>query len=61
MRLWRRVQIIGALTRLGQNPSHESGTLNVQTNNTNYMSGEVFADLKEALKDALAFERVCAR
>ena len=28
-----------------------------QTTKTNYMSDEAFADLKEAMKDALAFER----
>ncbi len=28
-----------------------------QTNKTNYMSDEAFADLKEAMEDALAFER----
>ena len=28
-----------------------------QTNKTNYMSEEAFGDLKEALEDALAFER----
>lgn len=28
-----------------------------QTNKTNYMSDEAFADLKEALEVALAFER----
>ena len=32
-------------------------TLKVQTNKTNYMSDEAFAQLKEALEDALAFER----
>ena len=32
-------------------------TRKVQTNKTNYMSDEAFADLKEALEDALAFER----
>lgn len=29
----------------------------MQTNKTNYMSDEAFADLKEAMEDALAFER----
>ena len=29
----------------------------VQTNKANYMSDEAFADLKEAMEDALAFER----
>ena len=29
----------------------------VQTNKTNYMSDEAFADLKEAMEDAVAFER----
>jgi hypothetical protein len=29
----------------------------MQTNNTNYMSDEAFADVKEAMEDALAFER----
>jgi putative transcriptional regulator len=29
----------------------------VQTNKTNYLSDEAFADLKEAMEDALAFER----
>jgi putative transcriptional regulator len=29
----------------------------VQTNKTNYMSDEAFADLKEAMEDAIAFER----
>jgi putative transcriptional regulator len=29
----------------------------VQTNKTNYMNDEAFADLKEAMEDALAFER----
>jgi hypothetical protein len=29
----------------------------VQKNKTNYMSDEAFADLKEAMEDALAFER----
>jgi putative transcriptional regulator len=29
----------------------------VKTNKTNYMSDEAFADLKEAMEDALAFER----
>ena len=33
------------------------GTRKVQTNKTNYMSDEGFADLKQALEDALAFER----
>ena len=32
-------------------------TRKVQTNKTNYMSDEAFADLKEALEDALASER----
>ena len=32
-------------------------TRKVQTNKANYMSGEAFADLKEAMDDALAFER----
>ena len=32
-------------------------TRKVQTNKTNYMSDEAFADLKEAMDDALAFER----
>lgn len=30
---------------------------NVQTNKTNYMSDEAFADLKAAMEDAVAFER----
>jgi putative transcriptional regulator len=29
----------------------------VQTNKTNYMSDEAFADIKAAMEDALAFER----
>jgi hypothetical protein len=29
---------------------------NVQTKETDYMSDEAFADLKQALEDALAFE-----
>jgi len=29
----------------------------LQTNKTNYMSDEAFADLKDAMKDAVAFER----
>jgi putative transcriptional regulator len=33
------------------------GSPKVQTNKTNYMSDEAFADLKEALEGALAFER----
>ena len=32
-------------------------TRKVQTNKTNYMSAEAFADLKNAMEDALAFER----
>jgi putative transcriptional regulator len=32
-------------------------TRKAQTNKTNYMSEEAFADLKEAMEDALAFER----
>jgi hypothetical protein len=32
-------------------------TRKAQTNKTNYMSDEAFADLKEAMEDALAFER----
>ncbi len=32
-------------------------TRRMQTNKTNYMSDEAFADLKEAMEDALAFER----
>jgi putative transcriptional regulator len=32
-------------------------TRKVQINKTNYMSAEAFADLKEAMEDALAFER----
>ena len=32
-------------------------TRKVQTNKTNYMSDDAFADLKEAMEDALAFER----
>ena len=32
-------------------------TRKVQTNKTNYMSDEAFADLKEAMEGALAFER----
>jgi len=32
-------------------------TRKMQTNKTNYMSDEAFADLKEALVDAVAFER----
>ena len=32
-------------------------TRNVQTNKANYMSEEAFADLKEAMEDALDFER----
>ena len=31
-------------------------TRKVQTNKTNYMSDEAFANLKEAMEDALAFE-----
>jgi hypothetical protein len=31
-------------------------TRKAQTNKTNYMSDEAFADLKEAMEDALAFE-----
>jgi hypothetical protein len=31
-------------------------TRKVQTNKTTYMSNEAFADLKEAVEDALAFE-----
>ena len=33
------------------------GTRKIQTNKTNYMSDEAFADLKAALEGALAFER----
>lgn len=33
------------------------GTRKVQTKKTDYMSDEAFADLKEAIEDALAFER----
>jgi len=29
----------------------------MQTNKTNYMSGEAFAELKAAMEDAIAFER----
>ena len=32
-------------------------TRKAQTNKTNYMSEEAFADLKSAMEDALAFER----
>jgi len=32
-------------------------TRKVQTNKTNYMSDEAFADLRNAMEDALAFER----
>ncbi|HKO98680.1 MAG TPA: helix-turn-helix domain-containing protein [Pyrinomonadaceae bacterium] len=32
-------------------------TRRVQTNKTNYMSDEAFADLKEAMEGAVAFER----
>jgi putative transcriptional regulator len=32
-------------------------TRKVQTNKTNYMSDEAFADLKGAMEDAVAFER----
>ena len=32
-------------------------TRRAQTNKTNYMSDEGFADLKQAMEDALAFER----
>lgn len=32
-------------------------TRKAQTNKTNYMSDEAFADLKKAMEDALAFER----
>ncbi|HJP90757.1 MAG TPA: hypothetical protein VJ875_02305 [Pyrinomonadaceae bacterium] len=32
-------------------------TRKVQTNKTNYMTDETFAALKEAMEDALAFER----
>ena len=32
-------------------------TRKVQTNKTNFMSDEAFANLKEAMEDALAFER----
>lgn len=32
-------------------------TRKVQTNKTNFMSDDAFADLKEAMEDALAFER----
>ena len=32
-------------------------TRKVQTNKTNYMSDDAFADLKEAMEEALAFER----
>ena len=32
-------------------------TRKAQTNKTNYMSDEAFADLREAMEDALAFER----
>lgn len=32
-------------------------TRKVQTNKTNYMTDEAFAELKEAMDDALAFER----
>jgi len=33
----------------------------VQTNKTNYMNDEAFADLKEAMDDAVAFERGASR
>jgi hypothetical protein len=33
------------------------GTRKVQTKKTNYMSDEAFADLKQALQGALAYER----
>ena len=32
-------------------------TRKAQTNKTNYMSDEAFAELKEAMEDALAFEQ----
>ena len=32
-------------------------TRKMQTNKTNYMSDQAFSDLKEAMEDALAFER----
>ena len=32
-------------------------TRKAQTNKTNYMSDEAFAELKQAMEDALAFER----
>lgn len=32
-------------------------TRKAQTNKTNYMSNEAFAELKQAMEDALAFER----
>jgi hypothetical protein len=32
-------------------------TRKLQTNKTNYMSDEAFAELKQAMEDALAFER----
>jgi hypothetical protein len=32
-------------------------TRKAQPNKTNYMTDEAFADLKEAMEDALAFER----
>ena len=35
----------------------ESKIREVQTNKTNYMSDEAFADLKEAMEGALAYER----
>jgi len=34
-----------------------TGARKVQTKKTNYMSDEAFADLKQALEDALAFEQ----
>ena len=36
-------------------------TRKVQTNKKNYMSDEAFADLKDAMEDALAFERSMGR
>ena len=36
-------------------------TRKVQTNKTNYMNDEAFADLKEAMEGALAFERGARR
>jgi putative transcriptional regulator len=53
-------QIIGALSqqiRKERWVMKTGKTRKAQTNKTNYMSDEAFADLKEAMEDALAFER----